>query len=141
MFLCLFLNVFLYCCCQLEQRQKIEMEELRQRLEKEHEARLGFDARELELDIQRQVKEKERHDKFAALNENKRRKHIMQMQEQEMKQLLQQQKKDYQRSKEEMRKVRPASTAVHCYTLVLCHWSLRGPRWEDEKLMLGCNLC
>lgn len=89
---------------QLEQRQKIEMEELRQRLEKEHEARLGFDARELELDIQRQVKEKERHDKFAALNENKRRKHIMQMQEQEMKQLLQQQKKDYQRSKEEMRK-------------------------------------
>lgn len=92
---------------QLEQRQKIEMEELRQRLEKEHEARLGFDTRELEMDIQRQVKEKEKHDKFAALNENKRRKHIIQMQEQEMKQLLQQQKKDYQRSKEEMRKSMP----------------------------------
>jgi len=82
------------------------MDELRLRLEKEYDARLAGYAREDELDAQRQMRERERAQKNTALLESKKRKHITQMQELEMKQFRQQQKNEYLAGKERLRKVR-----------------------------------
>ena len=81
------------------------MEELRLRLEKEYDARLAGYAREDELDAQRQTRERERAQKNSALLESKKRKHIIQIQELEMKQFRQQQKNEYLAGKERLRKV------------------------------------
>jgi len=81
------------------------MEELRLRLEKEYDARvLGF-SREDDADTQRQARERERAQKNTTLLDAKKRRHIIQMHEAEMKQLKQQQKTEYNASKEQLRKV------------------------------------
>jgi len=89
----------------LENRQQEELAELQQRLDKEMQALHVSLARELDADGQHQAKERERAQKAAVASEAKRRKHIQQLHEMEMKQLHQQQKREYQRNKEEMRKV------------------------------------
>jgi len=89
----------------LENRQQEELAELQQRLDKEMQALHVSLARELDADSQHQAKERERAQKAAVASEAKRRKHIQQLHEMEMKQLHQQQKREYQRNKEEMRKV------------------------------------
>jgi len=93
------------CRCQLENRQQEELAELQQRLDKEMQALHASLARELDSDAQHQAKERERSQKSAVAAEAKRRKHIQQLHEMELKQLHQQQKRDYQKNKEEMRKV------------------------------------
>ena len=90
---------------QLEHRQSLEMEEFLKKLQKEQDDLVASCSRELEMDVQRQAKEKERWQKTAKLFEARKRKYILQMQEAEMKQLLQQQKKEYQQNKEDLRKV------------------------------------
>jgi hypothetical protein len=90
---------------QLEYRQLEELEELEQRLTKQFDARQVAVARELEAHLQQQAKERDRAQHAAVAQEAKRRRHILQNQEQELKQLHQQQKKDYQKNKDDMRKV------------------------------------
>jgi len=70
-------------------------------------------ARELDSDAQHQTKERERAQKSAVASEAKRRKHIQQLHEMELKQLHQQQKREYQKNKEEVRK-------VQYYVAVIC---------------------
>lgn len=77
---------------------------MRQKLVKEFDTRQIAAARELEADLQRQAKEKERAQRTAVEQEGKRRRHIVQLQEQELKQLHQQQKKEYQKGKDDIRK-------------------------------------
>ena len=90
---------------QLEGRQLEELEELRQKLVKQFDARQASAAREIEVHLQQQAKERERSQHAAVMQEGKRRRHIQQYQEQELRQLHQQQKKDYQKNKDDMRKV------------------------------------
>jgi len=103
--LCLHLHRVAFMCCQLENRQQEELAELQQRLDKEMQALHASLARELDADAQQQVKERERSQKSAVASEAKRRKHIQQLHEMELKQLHQQQKREYQKNKEEIRKV------------------------------------
>ena len=111
------------CRCQLESRQQEELAELQQRLEKEMQALHASLARELDSDAQHQAKERERAQKSAVAAEAKRRKHIQQLHEMELKQLHQQQKREYQKNKEEMRKV-TYKLAVACNDCLLVMQSL-----------------
>jgi len=109
------------CHCQLENRQQEELAELQQRLEKEMQTLHASLARELDSDAQHQAKERERSQKSAVAAEAKRRKHIQQLHEMELKQLHQQQKREYQKNKEEVRKVTYQIADV-CYDYVmLCY--------------------
>jgi len=105
------------CRCQLENRQQEELAELQQRLDKEMQSLHASLARELDADAQHQVKEHERSQKSAVAAEAKRRKHIQQLHEMELKQLHQQQKREYQKNKEEIRKV-AYKIFVVCYSLL-----------------------
>jgi len=107
------------CDWQLENRQQEELAELQQRLDKEMQTLHTSLARELDADAQHQTKERERAQKSAVASEAKRRKHIQQLHELELKQLHQQQKREYQKNKDDFRKV----TAVILSLLwMLCHW-------------------
>lgn len=90
---------------QLEYRQLEDLEEMRLKLTKQYDARQALAAREFESHLQQQAKERERAQHAAIVQEAKRRRHIQQNQEQELKQLLLQQKKDYQKNKDDLRKV------------------------------------
>jgi hypothetical protein len=89
---------------QLEGRQLEELEELRQKLVKQFDARQASAAREIEVHLLQQAKERERSQHAAVMQEGKRRRHIEQYQEQELRQLHKQQKKD-KKNKDDMRKV------------------------------------
>jgi len=101
------LIAFLFVCYifQLEYRQQEDLDELRQKLTKQFDARQTLSVREIESHLQQQAKERERAQHAAVVQEAKRRRHIQQNHEQELKQLLQQQKKDYQKNKDDLRKV------------------------------------
>ena len=90
---------------QLESRCQTEMEEHKQRLDREFEGLLVAQGREYDSLGQRHAKERERHAKNAVATESRRRRQIQQQQESDMKQFLAQQKKDYTRMKEDTRKV------------------------------------
>jgi len=88
------------------------MDEHRQKIDREFDTLLAGNSRELEALSQRHVKDRERQQKMAATVEARRRRHVQQQQETEMKQFLAQQKKDYGRWKEELRKVINMSGAL-----------------------------
>jgi hypothetical protein len=107
---CIFVCVCvrLKCLCvylQLESRCQTEMEEHKQRLDREFECLLVAQGREYDNLGQRHAKERERHAKNALAIESRCRRQIQQQQESDMKQFLAQQKKDYTRMKEDTRKV------------------------------------
>ena len=81
------------------------MDEHRQKVDREFDALLAGHSRELETLTQRQVKDHERQVKNAAAVEARRRRQLQQQQEAELKQFQTQQKKDYARWKDELRKV------------------------------------
>jgi len=87
------------------------MDEHRQKMDREFDTLNASHSRELEALSQRQMKDRERHQKSAAAVEARRRRQTQQQQETELKQFLGQQKKDYVRWKDEMRK---ASRCVQC---------------------------
>jgi len=109
--------------CQLENRQQEELTELQQRLDKELAALHVTLARELDADSQHQTKERERAQKSAVAAEAKRRKHIQQLHEMELKQLHQQQKREYQKNKEEVRKVCSLLNCCQLPSLLTVYWS------------------
>lgn len=80
------------------------------RLDREFEGLLIAQNREMDALVQRQAKERERNNKNAVNVESRRRRQIQQQQDSDMKQFLAQQKKDYTRMKDDVRKVR---TALH----------------------------
>jgi len=92
-------------CVQLESKCRAEMDEHRQKIDREFDALLAGHGRELDALSQRHGKERERQQKMAAAVEARRRRHMQQQQETELKQFLAQQKKDYVRWKEELRRV------------------------------------
>ena len=81
------------------------MDEHRQKIDREFDTLQAGHVRELDALSQRHVKDRERHQKTTVTVEARRRRHLQQQQETEMKQFVAQQKKDYVRWKEEMRKV------------------------------------
>lgn len=96
----------------MENRQQEELAELQQRLDKEMQTLHTSLARELDADAQHQAKERERAQKSAVASEAKRRKHIQQLHELELKQLHQQQKREYQKNKDDFRKVTHIVAAI-----------------------------
>jgi thousand and one amino acid protein kinase len=81
------------------------MDEHKQRLDREFENLLISQTREMDALNHRHAKERERYSKNAVALESRRRRQIQQQQESDMKQFLAQQKKDYTRMKEDVRKV------------------------------------
>jgi len=81
------------------------MEEHRQKVDREFDALIAGNGRELDALSQRHIKDRERQQKMAATVEARRRRHTQQQQETELKQFQAQQKKDYSKWKEELRKV------------------------------------
>jgi len=111
------------------------MDEHRQKVDREFDALLAGHSRELEALTQRQVKDHERQVKNAAAVEARRRRQLQQQQEAELKQFQAQQKKDYARWKDELRKVcvrtsyeeaaRPAQFCLYSQTCLSGqHWDL-----------------
>ena len=92
-------------CVQLESKCRAEMDEHRQKIDREFDALLAGHSREIDALCQRHVKERERQQKMSAAVEARRRRHLQQQQETDMKQFLAQQKKDYTKWKDELRKV------------------------------------
>ena len=92
-------------CVQLESKCRAEMDEHRQKIDREFDTLVTGNTRELDAISQRHVKERERHQKVTVSAEARRRRHVQQQQETEMKQFLAQQKKDYGKWKDELRKV------------------------------------
>jgi len=88
------------------------MDEHRQKIDREFDTVLAGHSRENDALSQRHIKERERQQKMAATVEARRRRHIQQQQEIEMKQFLVQQKKDYTKWKDELRKVNSMMTVL-----------------------------
>jgi len=81
------------------------MEEHRQKVDREFDSILATNSRELETVSQRQAKERERQQKTTVAMETRRRRQMQQQLDADMKQFLAQQKKDYAKWKDDLRKV------------------------------------
>jgi len=81
------------------------MDEHRQKIDREFDSLLSSHARELDALSQRHSKDRERQQKTASAVEVRRRRQLQQQQEAEVKQFQAQQKKDYTKWKDELRKV------------------------------------
>ncbi|ELT99016.1 hypothetical protein CAPTEDRAFT_226205 [Capitella teleta] len=95
---------------QIENKFHQEMDNHKQKLDKEYEALMATFQREMESLRQKQMKETEKKHRDSVSLEKKRMAQIQKQQEAEMKQFQQLQKKEYQKSKEEMRKSFAGST-------------------------------
>jgi len=102
---------------QLESKCRAEMDEHRQKIDREFDTLLANHAREIDALSQRHIKERERQQKMSVAVEARRRRHIQQQQETEVKQFLAQQKKDYVRWKDDLRKV---NSALLVHNIVKC---------------------
>lgn len=92
---------------QMEYKCRVEMDDHKQRLDKEYEALLGSQVIDLKAVEMRHDREKEKFKKDSVAEETRLRGRIEASQVQEMKQLTQQQKKDYLRHKQDFRKQLP----------------------------------
>lgn len=122
---------------QLENKQSTELDELRQKYDKEKELKVAQNARELELDLQRHTKEKEKAHKMTKIMEAKKRKHIIHMQEMEIKQLHQTQKRDYQKAKDEIRKSFPESSPNRDATVRDRKETVKHQQIEEEHQLIA----
>ena len=85
------------------------MDEHRLKIDREFDALLAANTRELDALSQRHAKDRERQLKMAATVETRRRRQLQQQHETDMKQFLAQQKKDYSKWKDDLRKVNSVS--------------------------------
>lgn len=89
----------------MESRCHSDMDEHKQRLDREYEGLLQSQSRELDALMQRHQKERDKQVRNMSAIETRRRRQIQQQQDADMKVYLSQQKKDYTQMKENVRKV------------------------------------
>lgn len=90
----------------MEYRCRIEMDEHKQRLDKEYDAAVANCSLDLKVIEQRHERERDKFRKDTAAEEARLRSRIEDSQVQEMKLLTQQQKKEYMKHKQDFRRVR-----------------------------------
>lgn len=119
---------------QMEYKCRIEMDEHKLRLDKEYDTAVASFGLDLKVIEQRHEREKDKFRKDAAAEETRLRNRIEASQVQEMKQLTQQQKKEYMKHKQDFRKLLP-DTPPRSDTIRNQKESLKQQQAEVELLL------